>query len=432
MVVDEEEVTEPTDCLDFDELAPIIKRSFAAVPVSRDQSAAGRLEALGLLRYCASWHVVSDHFFHNGDPWGKNSIFSRLFCWGLASVPLFFMLSGFILTYTRLRSRDPDKIDGTFEFLRKRLATIYPIFLFTAVCMAIIKLTIAAGPSETLNVKKIADFTTTVLLVHNWVAEDFFPIDFPFIYVEYFLSCIMVYWLFWGSFYRMVVRRAHLWVLAMAMSFWWVIPLLHRILLLQSYQEPSGFAHDLVHQKFVCHGMLYVFFNVTPFFWGMLLSRVFVDTCTDLASCGERVFKDADSMPWPVRYGASIAFALLAVLFVSHSPWDPFCGVLVLKGEFWKSGGLLPIQGLLVVSLAAGVDPVAKLCMLAPPYLENLSLPQYLLQVPLGNALGWCLARNCDLKVLDSWMIAIFALALVPTSILGHALIVGPFKKVFA
>ena len=58
----------------------------------------------------------------------------------LHTIPLFFLLSGYVLTHARLWSKDPSRVDPPLTYLHKRLATIYPAYvvgLFLALAVRI-------------------------------------------------------------------------------------------------------------------------------------------------------------------------------------------------------------------------------------------------------------------------------------------------------
>ena len=75
-------------------------------------------------RVIASMHIVMGHLYQmNALP---DSAY--LFSWGFTWVPWFFMLSGFVLTHARLQSKDPYRHESAILFLRKRTATVYPLY----------------------------------------------------------------------------------------------------------------------------------------------------------------------------------------------------------------------------------------------------------------------------------------------------------------
>ena len=87
----------------------------------------------------------------------------------------------------------------------------------------------------------------------------------------------------------------------------------------------------------------------------------------------------------PLTWAASLSFAILALLFCCDVRWIFGAGADPMIIDHWthKVGALLPLHALLIVSLAEGADPLARLCATHPlPALRHLALGCYLLQAP--------------------------------------------------
>jgi len=90
---------------------------------------------------------------------------------GYAGVDVFFVLSGFIITYTYLEQLKEPGRAATLRFLGFRLARIYPVHLFTLAVFAVIvtpgSIT-AAGPSDIWRNIASTDFVRQLVLIHGW------------------------------------------------------------------------------------------------------------------------------------------------------------------------------------------------------------------------------------------------------------------------
>ncbi|MGD9933739.1 MAG: acyltransferase family protein [Dehalococcoidia bacterium] len=90
---------------------------------------------------------------------------------GYAGVDVFFVLSGFIITYTYLEQLKQPQRAATIRFLGFRLARIYPVHLFTLAIFAFIVTPGAVsgvGPGDLWRNVASTDFVRQVLLVHGW------------------------------------------------------------------------------------------------------------------------------------------------------------------------------------------------------------------------------------------------------------------------
>lgn len=99
-----------------------------AIPTAKsaESTAPARLDALTGIRFFAALHVV---FFHiNCSAWADlPPVINALRGHGYAAVALFYVLSGFILTYTRVRS--DGSIGDARRFWFARFARIWPVYL---------------------------------------------------------------------------------------------------------------------------------------------------------------------------------------------------------------------------------------------------------------------------------------------------------------
>ena len=82
------------------------------------------LPALDIARVCGSVHVALGHLLE------VDAVHSAYFFgWGFTWVPWFLMLSGYVLTHTRLQWADPSTSrEGPLRYVATRLASIYPMY----------------------------------------------------------------------------------------------------------------------------------------------------------------------------------------------------------------------------------------------------------------------------------------------------------------
>ncbi len=91
-------------------------------------TASSPVSSLQVLRALAALAIVAYHIDGGLNVYMPMPSAFHLFAWGKEGVPLFFVLSGFVVSLaSQLRPR------GAREFLYGRLARLYPVYLFTAV-----------------------------------------------------------------------------------------------------------------------------------------------------------------------------------------------------------------------------------------------------------------------------------------------------------
>lgn len=145
-----------------------------------------KLDQITFSRFIAAMGVVIFHFGQDALPF---SLCNKLFSKGDVGVSYFFVLSGFIMMVAYYNSISID----FFTFIKKRLARIYPLYLFAALLMFLLWL---------FSRDNIDYFTILfqLLMIHAWrvgkvfgfnfpswslSVEFFFYILFPFIFILY-------------------------------------------------------------------------------------------------------------------------------------------------------------------------------------------------------------------------------------------------------
>ena len=170
------------------------------------------LRALTAVRFLAAMHVTLYHIVRPFSLWGPLTGF---FAAGYTGVSFFFVLSGFILTYSHAGERSRG---GTFakRFYFARFARIYPVYLVTMLLAA------AVSWGQFAQRIHILAFVADLAMVQTWslrmvsffnvpawsvASEAFFYLVFPFVYLKLMPS----------SRARAVLSAGLLWVLAMVM-----------------------------------------------------------------------------------------------------------------------------------------------------------------------------------------------------------------------
>jgi len=87
-----------------------------------------RFLGLNAARILASVHIVIGHLYQKSGVLGGEMSCIYLFAWGYTWVPWFFMMSGFVLTHAKLKSKQPSRRENVALFIKKRTAVIYPVY----------------------------------------------------------------------------------------------------------------------------------------------------------------------------------------------------------------------------------------------------------------------------------------------------------------
>ncbi|MGO4445021.1 acyltransferase family protein [Mycobacterium sp. 2YAF39] len=139
----------------------------------------GEIKALSGLRIVAAVWVVLFHFrplLEQAAPGFRSALAPVLNC-GAQGVDLFFILSGFVLTWNYLdRMGESFSWRSTLHFLWLRLSRVWPVYLVTmhlAALWIIFTLNVGHIPSEAANQLTAGNYVRQFLLVQLWVAPYF-------------------------------------------------------------------------------------------------------------------------------------------------------------------------------------------------------------------------------------------------------------------
>jgi peptidoglycan/LPS O-acetylase OafA/YrhL len=348
---------------------------------------APRLDALDGARYLASINIVLEHYYVD---WSTSPPSPRLYYYGKLWTQFFFVLSGFVLGYVEL-ARPASKAPklSQAQYLRRRLVTIYPTYIFALLVYL-------------LQLNKVTDFQWKMLPLSALLLQAVFPIcnespeqqPFQWIGVQqvsshawnipaWFLSALVVYWLLLRPLARFFSRRSltcsiiwvwFLWVWSLALGY--VATWLPEAI---GDECRGGFE---MRQFLNASAVAYVHIFVA----GVAMARVFVLSCMcdastggpPTASSGKLILK-TESAPLLFRFGCCIGYVLYGLFVVFVDADEPS-----LK-YFFHNGGLLPVQLLILIGGATGVDPIAKYIFGSRlfTFLGRISYAQYLMQDPV-------------------------------------------------
>jgi peptidoglycan/LPS O-acetylase OafA/YrhL len=134
----------------------------------------GEIKALSGLRIIAAVWVVLFHFrplLEQAAPGFRSALAPVLNC-GAQGVDLFFILSGFVLTWTYLERMGPSwSTRATLHFLWLRLARVWPVYLVTlhlAAAWIILTLNVGHVPSKVADQLTATSYVRQVLLTQLW------------------------------------------------------------------------------------------------------------------------------------------------------------------------------------------------------------------------------------------------------------------------
>jgi len=355
--------------------------------------------ALSFTRYMFCWLAVANNFYNPGrqtsSEAGTFTVFAR---WGCLAYPWFFVVSGFCNSFAKMVGPKPAEPEDWFLAMVQRVSTWYPFYVLV--------LTACAASSWTITAEDWSHYLSKVLLINGVIWSD---TSFPNSVVSRWLSYLMVYLLAWSPMQEVIhsCKNAVLWTL-------FTIACLAAV--------PSA----MMEWYFFPDAPFWVMLQYWPsFVFGQALAAWFVRNCMNrVPSSGTApalVMKPVHDIPFWVRCGPTLAFAVLGTFAFCFSPYDrlPLLGKPVTP--LLLKGGLIPLMGVMVAGLACQVDPVAKLLARAPfRWAEKLCLMTFLLQAPVHNAIrhwtGW------------NGLTWTFSTSLLMASILGHTFLEQPWR----
>jgi len=358
--------------------------------------------AIGFVQFLTSWHIVLYNFYDVGNQLPANLTWANFARWGCANFPLWFVMSGFLNTYSKLCGPKKTREEDVFTVTAMKIAAWYPLYLLCLVWCSVW--------TFSLDAEDWSHFLGNALLFNGIIWNE--P-QFP-----YFLGD---WWLCWLTIYLVVS-----------------VPMFHII-----YSGPDTIFKTIIFMSFVlcvpCSIWTWYIGNQAIFmmlqFWfaflfGQATAFWMVRNCmrSEPVILGEQgsgisySIKPAYEVPLLVRFGVTISFMILAICMICLTLHMhlPVCGKPI--EPLLMRGGLLPSFGLLVMGLACGIDPLAKLFARKPFRWGNkLALMTFLLQTPIHQMV----VNKTGLQGL-SWT---FCSLLLVGSILGHFFLEAPWRQ---
>ena len=175
------------------------------------------IKALTSIRFFAALHVALYHFVSPASLWGP---FEPIMSAGYVGVSFFFILSGFILTYSRSHEYEQGRGLAS-KFWMARFARIYPVYLVSMILAAYVsraqfheKIHIVAYIADLFMVQSWSIRMVAFFNAPAWSlsCEAFFYLVFPFIFLRLRPSSLK----------RGLLMLAGIWLLAMAVPLYYV------------------------------------------------------------------------------------------------------------------------------------------------------------------------------------------------------------------
>lgn len=328
-----------------------------------------QLTQLTSIRFFAALHIFIFHLYeaHRMSKGQENGIALDVFdalpmpllIWlqhGYFSTSLFFLISGFILSYLYILP-DGKMSLGKRTFWIARFSRVYPLHILILVLGSLI----ALGVVIVAEVPNVFDLVVSGILCATLLQAWFPPYALSWNFPTWALSTVAFYYLAFPLLVAVLRRSSHRgqWVLLCLMPFLSLLPTFAFLYAFPDGGEPLSFWNEFV--------MRLPLFWIPHFFMGMLLARLFSINRFDLAW--------RNSRPQLVSWGDA-AFAIWIFLAITDWKTPPF----VLR-----HGLLAPLYLVMIYQLAQGQGLLAR-ALLAPGlrHLGDASFSIFVLQMPVG------------------------------------------------
>ena len=334
--------------------------------------------SLDFARFMASIFIVQGHLFQSGLLSWK---FTRF---GFTWVPFYFMMSGFVLMTSSLwREHRTSQIpDHGIQFVQARLLSLYPTYL-AGIVISLLTLWFLRGSDQLPSNTQLLLY---LLLVQSWVPNSV-ESGFPQLTHTWFISALVLYWLTFGTIYRIFKihfeRDFSIFALTVLLSIGF--PLLYYVTtktLSESYfYQSHKYNRD---SQLVDVAVLFLKYHPFAYFHIFLLGctlprtgRFLTKLTTRSSNTGGHEYGIAlrNVMKNIYDYGTSISVALYIILITRA---DNVPGYKLSL----RIGLISSVQCLFLLGLTSPIDPVSR--MFSRRFLRMLgsrySYPQYILQ----------------------------------------------------
>jgi len=350
------------------------------VPVvpRKERIAYHRAGALDFPRFLAACHVA---LYHGYAALGRRDELSNFMKWGFAWVPFFFVLSGFVLCFSKNQAEQLSTrpaLPFTFlsggdagSWLWKRWIGMYPLFMLSVIMGTWGVAKFAQPRGMWLTLILMLSMCQSLAWSLRCTEANAFCIYVAWNEPAWFVSALFFCWLTFPALYRCISRMGTVCssLLAVALyccSFWEFV--------VWRELEAAGTKPETV-ERIAAIVSRHPVANWYKFALGVVLARLVLLRCMRPASDGGVVpaFRP-EYLPFVCRYGATPVSVTLLIFYHTVDP-DVFLG---------RECTTLAIFSALIVSLAAGVDPLARLLELSVfAWLGRLSYAVYILHGPL-------------------------------------------------
>jgi peptidoglycan/LPS O-acetylase OafA/YrhL len=348
-----------------------------------------QLKALTSIRFFAALQVVLYHFVHPFSLWGP---FTGFMAAGYTGVSFFFLLSGFILTYSH--ASEPATPDMRNRFYFARFARIYPVYIVVLIGAGILV------REQFAHRIHIMAFIADILLVQSWSVRMVSFFNMPAWSVS---SEAFFYLIFPFALTRLLAENARqalqhitwLWLAAMAAPVWCLIKFPEG-----AWREGGGIAAFAVRRIPVLS--LPEFLIGIPLAWWLLHNRPSPRTAAWMATlaigCLLITLYFADSLPALAMHNG-LLIPIYSFLLIGLSQqnwisrilsWFPFVVLGEASYSLYLTHFLLRDWAERVLHLNGGLQAAAiKLAMV----------------IPLSLALHYVIERPCRRWLLRQWNI---------------------------
>mmetsp|Transcript_54052 Transcript_54052/g.126891 ORF Transcript_54052/g.126891 Transcript_54052/m.126891 type:complete len:572 (-) Transcript_54052:94-1809(-) len=372
----------------------------------QDQDQYHHFPALGVLRFVLSGMVLLYNFY----PWSTQEVKSRradtlstLSSWGLLAAPMFFTLSGFCQSYSKLTGPKAALEEDMLSAMVARIMAWYPSYVITLIFLCVVFFSYSAWDWTS--------FMAHVFLISGSFQEHREAV-FPYLPCSWWFTCLAAYTLAWLPMHNILKLSSD--------SVIWTM-----FVMATAVVVPSVLLQWLFFKDMAIFEMIQYSF---AFFYGQALAVWQVNHCmllqvqTAAPSRQLRILQPVAEMPFSVRFGVTGSVLALGFVMIFISPFDEVPLFREPCYPIFTKGLLSPFTGLLILGLCNEADPLARLAARGSlHWVGKLSLSMYLLALPVH-----IVVESVSGFPGLSWT---FLGSLLAASVVGHFLIEIPSRK---